>query len=168
MIKASKAAILAARSARARHLWTFHAGLEGTGDPDDSWEAALNVAYEVQVIPLLNDLKTALDLVSGALVDNGGVPVPDDVMRYGEAVRDALQAKDKMITMLKLELEKRQEQDSRPTVDDLVELGMFKREKTPCRIHEYDGAYRCYAHNRSWGAIPKPDEPCFGWKPEEK
>ena len=29
----------------------------------------------------------ALDLVSGAIVDAGTIPVPTDVMKYGEAVR---------------------------------------------------------------------------------
>jgi hypothetical protein len=29
-----------------------------------------------------------------------------------------------------------------------------------CRIHEYDGAYRCTTHNRLWGAVKDPDEPC--------
>jgi len=166
MIKASAEAILAARRARARKLWTV-LGQGGVVDfdTDGPWDAALNAAYEVQVIPLLNDLKTALDLVSGALVDNGGVPVPDDVMRYGEAVRDALQAKDKLIARLRQDL-----QDPPPDVQELVmkKLDLVSRDALPCRIHEYDGAYRCYAHNRSWGAIPKPDEPCFGWiKPEE-
>ncbi len=36
---------------------------------------------------------------------------------------------------------------------------------TECRIYEHDGAFKCYAHNRAWGAIPKPDEPCQGWEP---
>ena len=30
----------------------------------------------------------------------------------------------------------------------------------PCRIHEHDGAFKCYAHNKMWGAVSKPDEPC--------
>lgn len=29
-----------------------------------------------------------------------------------------------------------------------------------CRIYEYDGAYKCYTHNRVWGAVTNPDEPC--------
>lgn len=50
-------------------------------------------------IPILHakikSSQTALDLVSGALVDVATVQVPDDVMKYGEAVRtlvDELQA----------------------------------------------------------------------------
>jgi hypothetical protein len=30
----------------------------------------------------------------------------------------------------------------------------------PCRIYEYDGAYRCTTHDRLWGAVKDPDEPC--------
>jgi len=32
-----------------------------------------------------------------------------------------------------------------------------------CRIHEYDGAYRCYTHNKMWGATTNPNHPCDGW-----
>lgn len=31
---------------------------------------------------------------------------------------------------------------------------------THCRITEYDGAYKCWTHNRMWGAVTHPDEPC--------
>jgi hypothetical protein len=38
---------------------------------------------------------------------------------------------------------------------------------TDCRISEYDGAFRCWTHNRMWGAVPEPDEPCKGaWTPK--
>jgi hypothetical protein len=33
----------------------------------------------------------------------------------------------------------------------------------PCRIYEYDGAFKCCAHNRSWGAITSPQTPCPGF-----
>jgi hypothetical protein len=33
----------------------------------------------------------------------------------------------------------------------------------PCRIREHDGAYKCYAHDKMWGAVSKPDTPCAGW-----
>lgn len=32
-----------------------------------------------------------------------------------------------------------------------------------CRIKEYDGAFKCYTHNRAWGAVPMPETPCAGW-----
>lgn len=41
---------------------------------------------------------------------------------------------------------------SRPTVPE--------RPKKPCKIHEYDGAFRCTTHDRIWGAVTDPDEPC--------
>lgn len=31
-----------------------------------------------------------------------------------------------------------------------------------CHIMEYDGAYKCSTHDRTWGAVPEPDEPCAG------
>jgi hypothetical protein len=33
-------------------------------------------------------------------------------------------------------------------------------ESEPCRIVEYDGAFKCLEHGRTWGAISDPDEPC--------
>lgn len=39
--------------------------------------------------------------------------------------------------------------------------------ETPCRIKEHDGAFKCYAHDKSWGAISKPDAPCVGWSTKE-
>lgn len=36
----------------------------------------------------------------------------------------------------------------------------------PCRIIEHDGAYKCLAHDRIWGAVLEPQEPCEGWKKE--
>lgn len=33
---------------------------------------------------------------------------------------------------------------------------------TPCRIVEYDGAYKCLTHHRQWGAVTNPDAPCAG------
>jgi hypothetical protein len=33
----------------------------------------------------------------------------------------------------------------------------------PCRIMEYDGAWKCYTHNRQWGAISPVTGPCDGW-----
>lgn len=38
--------------------------------------------------------------------------------------------------------------------------------KKSCRIHEHDGAFKCYTHQRMWGAVTNPDEPCEGWKDE--
>jgi hypothetical protein len=32
-----------------------------------------------------------------------------------------------------------------------------------CSITEYDGAYRCTTHSRTWGAVTNPDQPCEGW-----
>jgi hypothetical protein len=32
-----------------------------------------------------------------------------------------------------------------------------------CHITEYDGAFKCWTHNRVWGAVPFPDELCAGW-----
>lgn len=29
-----------------------------------------------------------------------------------------------------------------------------------CKIVEYDGAYRCITHNKTWGAISNPTGPC--------
>jgi hypothetical protein len=37
-------------------------------------------------------------------------------------------------------------------------------EPQPCRILEYDGAWKCYAHDRMWGAVVDPVEPCEGWE----
>ena len=38
---------------------------------------------------------------------------------------------------------------------------------TDCHITEYDGAFICWTHNRTWGAVPEPDEPCKGaWTPK--
>lgn len=31
-----------------------------------------------------------------------------------------------------------------------------------CSITEYDGAYRCTTHGRTWGAVTNPDQPCEG------
>ena len=49
------------------------------------------------------------------------------------------------------------------------ECGITKETKVdePCRIYEYDGMYKCYAHHKSWGATTKPDQPCAGWSPEK-
>ena len=38
----------------------------------------------------------------------------------------------------------------------------------PCRIHEHDGAFKCYTHKRLWGAVSNPSEPCAGWQPESE
>jgi hypothetical protein len=35
--------------------------------------------------------------------------------------------------------------------------------ETQCSIREYDGAYKCYTHNRMWGAVTNPQTPCVGW-----
>lgn len=32
-----------------------------------------------------------------------------------------------------------------------------------CHITEYDGAYKCWTHDRVWGAVTHPDAPCAGW-----
>jgi hypothetical protein len=32
-----------------------------------------------------------------------------------------------------------------------------------CRIYEHDGAFKCYAHNKMWGAVSNPDTPCQGF-----
>lgn len=42
-----------------------------------------------------------------------------------------------------------------------------KTDDESCRIQEYDGAFRCWTHDRTWGATTDPDEPCAGWTPEE-
>lgn len=57
----------------------------------------------------------------------------------------------------------------RETDDDPLGDGVpiDKRTHTPCKIAEYDGAYKCYAHNKQWGAIIDPDEPCSGWQSGE-
>jgi hypothetical protein len=39
--------------------------------------------------------------------------------------------------------------------------------ETPCRIKHHDGAFKCYAHNKLWGAVSKPDQPCAGWSAAE-
>ena len=39
--------------------------------------------------------------------------------------------------------------------------------ETECRIYEYDGAFKCYTHDKRWGAITNPDQPCAGWSPEK-
>ena len=39
----------------------------------------------------------------------------------------------------------------------------LERAERGCRIYEYDGSYKCYTHNRVWGAVSKPDTPCAGW-----
>lgn len=36
---------------------------------------------------------------------------------------------------------------------------------TECRICEMDGAFKCYAHNRTWGNISNATGPCPGWLP---
>lgn len=51
----------------------------------------------------------------------------------------------------------------RATVACTCEVAMLPEVKTPCCIHEHDGAYKCYAHNKKWGAISNPDVPCAGW-----
>lgn len=35
--------------------------------------------------------------------------------------------------------------------------------ETACNIHEHDGAFKCFAHKRKWGAVLRPAEPCKGW-----
>lgn len=37
----------------------------------------------------------------------------------------------------------------------------------PCHIHEYDGAFKCLTHQRTWGAVGNPQEPCSGWSAEK-
>jgi hypothetical protein len=34
----------------------------------------------------------------------------------------------------------------------------------PCNIWYMDGAWKCSTHNRLWGAVTNPDEPCDGWE----
>lgn len=53
---------------------------------------------------------------------------------------------------------------------DAVAQGSLGRGSLPnslpaseCRIYEYDGAYRCFTHNKMWGAVSYPSEPCEGW-----
>lgn len=33
----------------------------------------------------------------------------------------------------------------------------------PCRIHEYDGAFKCMTHQKTWGAITNGGAPCEGF-----
>jgi hypothetical protein len=45
----------------------------------------------------------------------------------------------------------------------------FAKPDEPCRIHEYDGAFKCLTHQKVWGAIPNAGTPCAGWAaPETK
>jgi hypothetical protein len=37
----------------------------------------------------------------------------------------------------------------------------------PCNIGYYDGAWQCFTHDRLWGAVPIPDEPCDGWEKDD-
>jgi hypothetical protein len=39
---------------------------------------------------------------------------------------------------------------------------------TDCHITEYDGAFICWTHNRTWGAMPEPDEPCKEWQVQKR
>lgn len=43
-----------------------------------------------------------------------------------------------------------------------------ERETEPCRIYEHDGSYMCHTHNRLWGAVTDPDEPCDRGDPPEE
>lgn len=36
------------------------------------------------------------------------------------------------------------------------------QEAGPCKVYEYDGAFKCVTHDRVWGAITNADEPCPG------
>lgn len=44
---------------------------------------------------------------------------------------------------------------------------MMETPAAPCRIHEYDGAYKCFTHQKTWGAITNPGTPCAGWSAPE-
>jgi hypothetical protein len=41
-----------------------------------------------------------------------------------------------------------------------AELVLDPKLSEPCRIHEHDGAFKCFTHGRKWGAILDPDEAC--------
>jgi hypothetical protein len=36
----------------------------------------------------------------------------------------------------------------------------------PCDIFEYDGAVKCWTHNRVWGSVFNKDKPCWRYKKE--
>jgi len=46
-----------------------------------------------------------------------------------------------------------------------MEAAHQERRNEPCHIYEYDGAFRCTTHDRQWGAITNPDEPCMELEP---
>jgi hypothetical protein len=49
------------------------------------------------------------------------------------------------------------------TADQMCEQNIRAQAALPCKIMEYDGAYKCVTHIKVWGAVPQPDEPCKGW-----
>ncbi len=48
---------------------------------------------------------------------------------------------------------------------DIVNGALVEFKSDPCRIYEHDGAFKCYTHNKMWGAVSNPDKPCEGWEP---
>ena len=47
--------------------------------------------------------------------------------------------------------------------DHLCEQNIREQAARPCKIMEYDGAFKCATHGKQWGAITPVDEPCAGW-----
>ena len=47
--------------------------------------------------------------------------------------------------------------------DRMCEQNIHEQAALPCKIMEYDGAYKCATHGKQWGAISPADEPCAGW-----